>query len=571
MLKTFACLVLAASTWGCAATASGVDDLGPGEEDLAVPDDLSEPSDLFAADLTPPDLMVVCDVDAGDRLCVDKCITPTQCCTGTDCTAPTDGTGVCTNGVCGFSCNVGFKGCGAKCIPLTGCCLAADCTMPPDPCLTNVGATCVNNACSYPPLPCSYTGQTCTAGVCNCPSGEKVCQNAGKCIPNATCCTSSDCMAIVGQVCPAAGGACSCLAGNKTCLASNSCIAQASCCTVADCTFSGQSCSGVGGSCSCPAGQKPCAANNACIANANCCTTADCTGGQTCASPGGSCGCLTAGTYLCAPISTCISTATCCTNANCPISGQVCSGFGGTCSCAAGTKYCATSNSCIPNATCCSNSDCTAISGQVCSAPGGSCGCPGGSSVCGSACRLNSLCCTAADCTLTSHVASATCSGAGVCGVNMCSSGYENPNGSYADGCECQDDSWGKGCGSATSLGTIAVTGSTMRTGVLPLAGEENWFLATFQYTTATNYHPAITLTGTGMVFDVFTSCSLGVLNCTTEGGQSTSRTSWEVQGGGAPTGLTYSPTGSVGTVYIRVRRASGSPTCGTYTLTVSN
>jgi hypothetical protein len=170
-------------------------------------------------------------------------------------------------------------------------------------------------------------------------------------------------------------------------------------------------------------------------------------------------------------------------------------------------------------------------------------------------------------------VATTTCN-SGACGVGTCQSGWANPNGTYPDGCECQHSSWGASCGSASSLGTLGVGGgSVQRSGVLPTVGGEHWFLVTFAYTTATSYHPYASITssaGNAFVFDIYTNCSFTPLGCG-NGGQSTSRTSWDVFGGGAPTGLAYSPTASVGTVYIRVRRASGGVTCGSYTLTVGN
>jgi hypothetical protein len=567
MYNRVAWLFLAAVVAGCAGTSQGVNDLSGSTDDLGV-EDLGDTPDMTSEDLVTLDLMVVCDVDAGFRLCVDKCISTSECCTSSDCPGVANGQGVCTNNVCGFSCGAGFKGCGSKCIPQAGCCQANECTLPADPCQTAIGATCVNNACNYLPLVCPYQGQTCTNGICNCAPTEKVCQTAGKCIPNATCCTNPDCAAITGQVCPMPGGTCSCLAGNKPCSASNSCIAQSSCCTVADCTFAGQTCSGVGGTCSCPAGQKPCGANNSCIANTQCCTTADCSGGQTCPMAGGSCGCPS-GQYLCTTI--CIPSSTCCTNANCP-SGQVCSGIMGTCSCPSGTKFCAASGTCIPNANCCASSECTAIPGQVCSAPGGSCVCAGGTKLCGSSCIPNASCCTVSDCAVTSNVASRTCN-SGTCVISSCNGGWANPNGAYGDGCECAQSAWGKSCGSATSLGTLGLNGLVQRSGTLPTSGEENWFLVTFTYTSASNYHPSISISsqaGNAFVFDVFTGCGFNVLTCG-NGGDTTNRTGWDVFGGGEPSGLTWSPTPSVGTVYIRVRRASGGVTCGQYTLTVSN
>jgi len=180
-------------------------------------------------------------------------------------------------------------------------------------------------------------------------------------------------------------------------------------------------------------------------------------------------------------------------------------------------------------------------------------------------------------------VASTKCT-TGACAVDQCSGPYFDIDKTYPNGCECADDNFGKDCGSATGLGTLALTASTQRSGVIPSSGGENWFVVTFAYTTATSYHPSISLTsaaGNTFVFDLYTSCSLGTLACGSEGGLSTARTSWDVIGGGASNGVgctglgtctsAYSATPSVGTVFIKVRRASGAPTCGGYTLTVAN
>src|SRR5439155_180966 len=141
---------------------------------------------------------------------------------------------------------------------------------------------------------CTITGQVCpTAGAsCFCSGGgEKVCPASNSCIPNTTCCTSSDCT-VLGQTCSAPGGTCGCASGQRVCSASNSCIPNANCCTTADCTtppdachvLAGATCSGgacgypplacpytgqtcAGGICSCPSGQRPCGANGACISN----------------------------------------------------------------------------------------------------------------------------------------------------------------------------------------------------------------------------------------------------------------------------------------------------------------
>jgi hypothetical protein len=137
------------------------------------------------------------------------------------------------------------------------------------------------------------------------------------------------------------------------------------------------------------------------------------------------------------------------------------------------------------------------------------------------------------------------------------------------------------------------------RSGVLPLAGEENWFKVTFVGDVNNNaYHPHITITSGSddIRFDVQSgaSCSSGLLSCPAEGnGAAANLKNWEVKAspGGNITGVAcgagcgpnkcicngcvctstgFSPLPFVGTVYIKVHRVTGSPTCNTYTLSVS-
>jgi hypothetical protein len=167
-------------------------------------------------------------------------------------------------------------------------------------------------------------------------------------------------------------------------------------------------------------------------------------------------------------------------------------------------------------------------------------------------------------------VASTVCSG-GACGIGSCNANFFNFDGSYGNGCECGETSFGKTCGGATSLGTIGVGGGTSRTGNIPSAGGENWFVVTFAYTSASSYNPRMSLTGSGgtFLFDVYSNCSFNPLGCGS-GGQSTSLNMWSVHGGGDVGTQTWSPTPSVGTVYVRVRRTSAA-SCASYTLTVNN
>ena len=336
---------------------------------------------------------------------------------------------------------------------------------------------------------------------------------------------------MTGQTCSGAGGTCGCAAGDKVCAASNSCIPNGTCCTTADCSVTGQSCSGSGGSCVCASGSHVCPLGNNCIPNGACCSSADCSvTGQTCSGIGGSCNCA-ANKHACNASNSCITNGTCCTTADCTVGGQSCNGAGGSCLCAAGQKLCVAQNQCIANAWCCSNTDCPAQS------------------------QTNGTSCTTAT---------------GACNVTGCNNGFANPDGSYANGCECADAGFGKTCGTSTLLNTLGIGGTITRNGNLPAVGAENWFTVTFAYTTATSYHPHIVLTspsGTTMKMDIGKTCTAAA--CGLTGG--TGVTDWEVFGGGAATGLTYAPTPSVGTMIIRVYQTAGARVCANYALTITN
>ena len=209
-------------------------------------------------------------------------------------------------------------------------------------------------------------------------------------------------------------------------------------------------------------------------------------------------------------------------------------------------------------------------------------------------CIPNGNCCTAADCPLTLRASATQCL-SGACRVAACQSGSVDVNSAYSDGCECLDSPTAKTCGAATALGTLGIGASLNRTGVLPLAGGENWFVVTFTGNGSTSYHPRIQISASGgdaLRFDVLTSCAGGGLPCSVEGGSSTNRTIWEVQyANGSPSGIgcgsattpcnstcvctspfqPIPPVGNNGTVFIRVFRASGAVTCNAYTLTVAN
>lgn len=65
------------------------------------------------------------------------------------CTAPTNGSPVCSDGACDFSCATGFEKCQNRCIPNSGCCADSECSST---------ASCVNDACV---CDTGYTGPNC--------------------------------------------------------------------------------------------------------------------------------------------------------------------------------------------------------------------------------------------------------------------------------------------------------------------------------------------------------------------------------------------------------------------------
>jgi hypothetical protein len=125
----------------------------------------------------------------------------------------------------------------------------------------------------------------------------------------------------------------------------------------------------------------------------------------------------------------------------------------------------------------------------------------------------------------------------------------------------------------------VPIGGSETVSGVLALAGEENYFQVSF--TGANNncsYHPKITLTtnpNNEYQLDILKGCG-SPLGCGTEGGTSTNVTDWEVfyTAGVCPSPepIYIPPVGNGGTVIFVVHRvAGGTPTCDSYTVTISD
>lgn len=180
-------------------------------------------------------------------------------------------------------------------------------------------------------------------------------------------------------------------------------------------------------------------------------------------------------------------------------------------------------------------------------------------------------------CTLTANVAMSGCD-AGSCVVAACSAGYYDVNGVYMDGCECKGTMNATTCATATMVAALTLGGSTTLTGNLPAAMLESWFQLSFGGSNKDHaYHPHVALStnpSNEFLFDVISGCSGPSLACgeTTADGGSVGLTDWEeLYGPDAGTGDGGIPVPPVGSVYVRVYRAPGKPTCDSFVLTVSD
>ncbi|HEY8040574.1 MAG TPA: hypothetical protein VIF15_12300 [Polyangiaceae bacterium] len=278
------------------------------------------------------------------------------------------------------------------------------------------------------------------------------------------------------------------------------------------------------------------------------------------------------GQRACIAGDTCIPSATCCSSADCPVTGEICPQPGGACQCPSGEKICNKTNSCIGGNNCCTTTDCT-VSGSTCPTPGQACICANGQKACAAtnSCIPLTSCCTGDDCGPEPGVATYSCV-SGTCGILSCNAGCFNLDGVYTNGCECCDDALGKSCGAPTGLGVLALGQTVNQQGVAPAAGESDWLQVTFASESNKAFHAHITFTsnpGSQFAFDLSSSCGTP-LGCT-EGGSCTGKTDWEVYyAAGDPTGSTWAPIGAIGTIYIRVYRVTGSPTCDQWALSVS-
>lgn len=302
------------------------------------------------------------------------------------------------------------------------------------------------------------------------------------------------------------------------------------------------------GSCACGMGEKICIASGTCIPANSCCNSGDCTiPGEICPMPGGTCACP-GGERECTKTNSCISTNSCCVSTDCTVAGSTCTTPGQACTCAmTGYKACLAFNACLPDADCCVPGDCSAPS-------------------------VKTYSCTPSPAPPQTPTSSA-------CGIVTCDPGCYDVDKQYADGCECCDDTVGKSCSAATALGTLTLGAAPIvETGKLPNPTDGDWYQVTFNNESNTSFHALVSLTAGGgeFVFDVIQgSCTGGALACGTEGGNSTGKTTWEVQ----YSGLTwvagnppaeFQPIAAIGAVWIHVYRADTSKTsCNPYTLSV--
>jgi len=507
----------------------------------------------------------ICDRPTG--ACVPGCTTTKPCPTGKDCCSgscfdtqkdvkncgscgnacatPPNATAGCSAGVCGVgTCNTGYGDCN---------------TIASDGCETNLLSNKDNcgacgTVCALSNATAACTAGSCTIATCNggfddcdkiastgCETNLKTLDNCGSCgtlclIPNGTgTCSTGTCQI---ASCNAGYGNCDGVASNgcETNLAAGSIGPGGS---IVNCGTCGTNCA---------------VANGTPICSAGACQVGGCT------APDANCN----GTY-----SDGCETNTQISVSNCGGCGNACSTVGGTPSCSAGT---------------CS---------IACSAGFGNC-----DTLASNGCEKNLMtdkdnCNTCGNVCPTSGTVLASACSSGACTVGTCAAGTYDRNGIFSDGCECTEDSHGNNCGAATDVGTIGVDGTTTRAGNLagPSDSDEDWFKITFAVGPSCNYSPRVTLSGTGVKMQVYTTCggSTASGSYTCGGGSEPTNSipgggvdSWEFRmsttcadrGAIDPTPAYVAPflkDNAPSVVYVRVFRAASSASCYPYTLTIYN
>jgi hypothetical protein len=187
-----------------------------------------------------------------------------------------------------------------------------------------------------------------------------------------------------------------------------------------------------------------------------------------------------------------------------------------------------------------------------------------------------------------------TCNGnSQCCFVGSCMSRYYNIDGTFSNGCECQDGAAGNTCGTATNLGSYsaAITPITSTADkIVPAAGatgDNDWYVVSFPPSASMYANrpgvPSITISPTtGFVFDLYDNCGTGTPttargcgNGAPASGSATSLTSWSYydscQNGTFQPCKSTARTDWPATLYIRVRRTASpsSMSCTSYSLTI--
>jgi hypothetical protein len=157
--------------------------------------------------------------------------------------------------------------------------------------------------------------------------------------------------------------------------------------------------------------------------------------------------------------------------------------------------------------------------------------------------------------------ATPVCAG-GACSIAACAPMYFDLNANPADGCECLTDSWPTACGSAASVGMIAIGASTTVSGNVVPATDSDWFVVSF----VAGGHPSLSVTG-GFLLQVQAGCGMSE-SCMD--GVADAVTTWEFYDTPAVPAHTTRTVTAPTMEYFRVY-STGPVTCTNYTVTVSN
>ncbi len=426
----------------------------------------------------------------------------------------TNGTATCSSGTCNITCTPGFGNCDAQ--STNGC----------ETSLTTSPAHCgfCTNACPVP----AHATATCTSATCGytCAAGWADCDGlasngcevdiAGDPDHCGTCATVCSSNHVATRTCSA--GVCSgtCATGYADCnsnKATDGCEADLT--TVATCGYCGNVCGNANATASCVGGicQLTCNTN---WANCNG-TNSDGCEVNTSTDPNNCNACL----QVCSSAN--ISTRTC-TSGTC--SGACNAGYGD-------CNYNKLSDGCEMNIN-------TSVT---------NCG------SCGYSCPAQNR----------PAVTGSTCS-SGACAVSTCTTGFYDMNGLFSDGCECQADAYGNSVSLATDVGSIALAGSTVRTGNIVPSSDLDWFRVSFAMTAACGFHPRVTLNDPSGLLRISVYYSGGAaVPCGVEGGNAQGMTTWEVSSLGGT--ICYGET----VFYVQVYANGSATSCLPYTLTFSN